>query len=347
LKQQQFEDAHEAFWTAFAGRLKNFTRSRKQAAREDAAGFLSDYRLLCHHLSLARSRGYTSGLVQRLNSLMLEGHWLLYRNRRMRFVDLARFIRQDFPRAVRAQWRLLVTASLLFYGAALLVAALVVWFPDTLYHLLDAQQINSLEAMYNPGGEHLGRVRDDAIDVQMFGFYIRNNISIGLQTIASGLLVGLGTAFFLVFNGVFMGAAAGHLHNVGYSEPFWTFVLAHGAFELTAITLAGMAGLHLGNALLAPGLQTRLTALRQHAADTVPILYGVVIMLVVAAVIEAFWSSKPLPAEVKYAAGMVCWAVVSWYFLRCGRVRYTISIEIAGDGSAPAVDNPKAGSRAT
>ncbi|PAK99903.1 hypothetical protein B8W90_14245, partial [Staphylococcus hominis] len=69
----------------------------------------------------------------------------------------------------------------------------------------------------------------------MFGYYIMNNISIGLRTFASGLLAGLGTVLVLLFNGLTIGAAAGHLQHIGHGDPFWRFVCGHGAFELTAI----------------------------------------------------------------------------------------------------------------
>ncbi len=333
MKQQQFEEANARFWEEFGRRAEALPRAREQVAGE-AESFLADYRRLCHHLSLARSRGYSTGLVERLNHLMLKGHWLLYRHRRMRFGDLLVFLRQRFPQTVRDHWRLVLVASLLFYGAALVMALLVAFVPESLHYILDAQEVNSLEAMYDPAGEHYGRVREDATDVQMFGFYIRNNIGIGLQTVASGLLFGLGSVFFLVLNGLNLGAAAAHLQGIGFGEPFWTFVVAHGAFELTAITLAGAAGLHLGDALLAPGERSRRRALREHAVQIVPLLYGVVILLVVAAVIEAFWSSKPLPVAWKYAVGAACWVAVGGYLLLCGRER---------SGSRPAAPYSGAG----
>ena len=86
----------------------------------------------------------------------------------------------------------------------------------------------------------------------MFGHYILNNISIALRTFASGLLAGLGTLLVLLFNGVIIGSVAGHLQHIGHGDPFWRFVAGHGAFELTAIVIAGGAGLQLGMKLLAP-----------------------------------------------------------------------------------------------
>ena len=69
-------------------------------------------------------------------------------------------------------------------------------------------------------------------------------------------------------------------------------MIAHSAFELTAMLLAGVAGMRLGLALVAPGARTRLAALRDAAQRSLPILAGAGLMLVVAAGIEAFWSPR-------------------------------------------------------
>ena len=113
----------------------------------------------------------------------------------------------------------------------------------------------------------------------MFGFYIRNNIGVAFQCFAGGLFAGLGTVFFLAYNGAFSGALAGYLTERGLSRTFYSFVATHSAFELTAIVIAGTAGLRLGHALLAPGRLRRRVALVEASRDTVVLLYGVTAML--------------------------------------------------------------------
>jgi uncharacterized membrane protein SpoIIM required for sporulation len=154
----------------------------------------------------------------------------------------------------------------------------------------------------------------------MFGYYIMNNIGVGFQCFASGLLAGLGPAFYMAYNGAFAGAVGGYLIAGGKAENFLSFVITHSAFELTAIVLAGAAGLRMGHALLAPGRRTRLEALKHNALDAVPVVCGVVVMLLVAAVLEAFWSSARWVAPgVKYAVGAACWTLVLVYLGWQGR----------------------------
>ena len=163
----------------------------------------------------------------------------------------------------------------------------------------------------------------------MFGFYIQNNISVSFRTFASGLVFGIGSAFFLIFNGALIGAVAAHLTSVGFYVTFSTFVIGHGSFELTAIVLSGAAGLKLGHALLAPGQFTRTQALKNAAAIAIRMIYGVIIMLLIAAFIEAFWSSNnSFPAVTKYAVGGCLWFLVICYFLFSGRSKTEAAIAL-------------------
>ena len=112
---------------------------------------------------------------------------------------------------------------------------------------------------------------------------------------------------------------AGHLTQIGFSETFWPFVVTHGAFELTAIVLAGAAGLRLGLSFIAPGRLSRVQAMRAAAKRATPIVYGFTLFLVIAAFIEAFWSSSAELGLVRVAIGLPLWAIVHLYLLLAGR----------------------------
>src|SRR5690606_2187301 len=105
-----------------------------------------------------------------------------------------------------------------------------------------------------------------------------------------------------------------YLTELGHVETFWPFVIGHGAFELTAIAIAGGAGLKLGYGLLAPGRLTRKQSLIQSARAAMPLVYGIFFFLIIAAFIEAFWSSSSvLPISVKLTVGGVFWLLVIVY----------------------------------
>src|SRR5690554_5515281 len=175
-----------------------------------------------------------------------------------------------------------------------------------------------MEVMY-VNSEVTCAVRESDSNFMMFGYYIYNNIGIALRTFGAGAVLGLGSIFVLFYNGVVLGTVSIHLSNLGLAENFWTFVIGHGSFELNAIVLAGAAGLKLGCAPLWPGRKSRIRALRDTAHDSLGLVAGFFGMLVIAAFIEAFWSAKPMPSEIKYAVGAGLWILVFGYFIFAGR----------------------------
>ena len=324
MNQQEFTTRYEPDWEAFAHMLEVLESGKHRRRRnpEDVTEFPLLYRRLCQQLALARDRDYAAHLVDRLNQLVLRGHQFLYEARAgvwSRFLHAAVV---DIPVQVRAEAKLFWLATVLLFGPTLGLTLAVMHTPELVYSVMSPARVDQLEDMYRPDAEALGRERESDTDFMMFGYYIRNNIGVGFRTFAGGLLYGVGTVFFLVFNGIHFGVVAGHLTNVGYTETFFSFVVGHGALELTAIVLAGMAGLKLGWSLIAPGRLSRARSLREAARASLNIIYAVVVMLLMAAFVEAFWSSAAsVDPSVKYWVGAALWFLVGVYFVLMGRRR--------------------------
>ena len=323
MKQSLFESRHQQQWQTFAEQLKQLEQGKAKAA--DVADFPHQYRRLCQHLALAQERGYSSYLIDPLQQLALRGHSQLYRHRSQLAAEVLAFLLADFPRLVREQWRFVLIAGLLFFGSLLGIALLVYLFPDLIYSIVSPQQVAEMQSMYDPEASRLGRAAERAAseDWMMFGYYVMHNIGIAFQTFAAGLFLGLGSVFFLIYNGLVIGAVSGHLTEIGYGQTFWSFVIGHGAFELSAIALAGAAGLQLGWALIAPGHLTRGESLRLAAHQSVQMLCGVMVFLLIDAFIEAYWSSTTSVAPwLKYLVGSLLWLLVGTYLIFAGRTRH-------------------------
>ncbi len=321
MKQTVFEAQHGDDWSRFERSVERLQKrgpfSRKPAPDPDAlpdAEVPQTYRRLCQHLALARDREYSPDLVDRLNALVLRGHHLLYgaRARRGTSKSLA-FLLAGFPQLVRREAALFTAAALLFFGPLFIFIAAMQWYPDFIYYVADPRTVAGYQDMYNPANSRIGR-READDNVAMFGFYIWNNVKIGIQTFATGLAFGLGSIFYLVFNGVMIGAVAGYLTQAGFGVPFWSFVSGHSAMELTAIAVSGAAGLRLGAAVVAPGLRSRKAALVAAAHPASRLMYGAAVMFILAAFIEAFWSPlNTFPPAFKYTVGAGMWAlVIAW-----------------------------------
>ena len=320
MKQQAFESLHAEEWQAFDRLLVRLEDASLEAGSEFKA-LPARYRGVCHHLALARERGYGAGLVDRLNGLALRGHQRLYGVRGDALGGALRFF-AAFPRMVRKRWRAMALAALVFYGPATLITFGAKANPEVAYLIEDPVSLASMESMYQSGQKKFGRSGESDADVAMFGFYIWNNIRINFQVFASGLLAGLGSLFFLFWNGVHGGAVAGFLTHQGLGPNFWSFVATHSALELTSLVIAGGAGLLLGRAMVFPGRRSRRQAVVMAAREGLILVMGSAVMDVGAAGIEAFWSSSAaIPVVVKFSVAPALWAMVLAYFLFVGRSR--------------------------
>ena len=314
MRETRFIEKHQPRWD----QLEHYLNGGEIPADFD---FARQYRQVVHDLAMAHSRGYARPVIDRLTRLVMRGRQKLYHRPAHLGRHILAFFTVGFPVLVRKHIDVVLLSAVLLFGSLALVAITTHWAPDLPYSVVDTAKMSEIEEMYSPTQTYrLGRQRAAEDDILMFGFYIRNNIGIGFRTFASGLAFGLGSLFFLLFNGITIGAISGHLTEIGYIGTFWGFVAGHSAMELTAVTLSGAAGLHMGRALIQPGRKSRLHALKDNARDAIGIVYGAATMFVIAAFIEAFWSSRAsLPFALKIAVGLTLWGLVILYFARQGR----------------------------
>ncbi len=325
MNQEQFIQLYEAQWKQLELWLefqdkKNKKQKGKKPEWYDSFDFPLAYRQICHHFALAKTRHYSQPLIDRLSHQVLRGHQQFYQPNNKLWHRAIHFAGSEFPNIIRQQWRLVLLSSLMFYLPFIGMLVAIQINPDLVYSVTSAGNVAEFEEMYDPKNRRLGTQRQADSDVMMFGFYIRNNTGIGFRTFAGGLLFGLGSCFFLIFNGLMIGTVAGHLTQVGFIETFWGFVAGHSAMELTAIVFSGAAGLKLAAALLRPGQKSRAKALRDNGKIGVSIMYGAAAMFLIAAFIEAFWSSQVwMPIAIKYMVGIILWVLVLVYFIFAGR----------------------------
>lgn len=324
MKQSSFEDKYRESWHTYVQLLDELEGIRdKSEEHEDLwHSFPARYRKICQHYSAAQDRQYSPVLNDYLHQLVLRGHRFLYKQKSSAWSQLFSFLHHGFPQALRREWRVWLLSSVLFYVPAVFMGIMCYLDSEFLYSLVEYNQVQEIESMYDPVNKNVGRTseRQGDSDFMMFGYYIMNNVGIDFKAYATGLLFGLGSIFFMVFNGLFIGGVAGHLTNKGFIETFWPFVSGHSALELTAATIAGAAGLKLGYALINPKNLTRMLALQQAGRDTFPLIAGAALMTFLAAFVEGFWSGTPwVSNSLKYSVGTMGWLAVFSYLLFAGR----------------------------
>jgi uncharacterized membrane protein SpoIIM required for sporulation len=335
MNKQRFLSRRRPVWKRFEQLLHEHQRTAREV-RE----FSRLLRELSNDLAIIRSRDWGQGLVSYLNDLVARGHNAFYRAAPSEWGRLVSFLTTGFPRLFRANAGYFFVAAALFLVPLGATWAVVQTDPTAALRIIPSEQLEMFDSMYRSQRDRDATDSKAAEDEKvpweedeedgleggfgeertaMAGFYVQHNVGIALQCFARGLLLGWGTIYTLLFNGITIGAVAGYVLSLGYAERFLSFVVSHGSFELTAIAIAGGAGLMLGDALVHPGQRTRVDALRFRGLEAVQIAGGAAAMLVVAALIEAFWSPAPIPSMTKYVVGSGLWLLVAAYLTFSGR----------------------------
>jgi uncharacterized membrane protein SpoIIM required for sporulation len=276
------------------------------------------YRSLAGDLMRVRRDKLGADLERHLDMLAARAHNVLYAGtsigNRLSVISLI----ADFPGALRRNLRFFLLALVLFYvpGGIAGYAAYV----DETYALavLSPGQLHSMEHMHSKGH---AEGRDSDSDAAATGFYVFNNVGIAFRCFATGILFGLGPLFFLLYNGMVIGVVVGHLARTGYGENIFSFVSSHSPWELTAIVISGAAGLQMGWSLVSTHGRTRLGNLQAHGLELLRQIAGAGTFLVIAALIEGWYSPSSLPVEVKYVTGLGGWVVVFSIIAFAGRRR--------------------------
>ncbi|GDX82129.1 hypothetical protein LBMAG42_39400 [Deltaproteobacteria bacterium] len=253
---------------------------------------------------LGRLRDVSPSRARAAEEVIWEAELLIHRSRpasvHLSVEPVRRFLFEEFPAALHRNLGWFGIASALFWVPFVLCALGAAFDPDVAARLLPPGVRGDLEDWYlHPDSRSADQ------NATMAGFYVLNNVGIALRAAGAGVLGGLGTAWVLVSNGIAIGSTTGYLASVGALGNLLRFTSGHTAWELTAILIAGASGLRLGAALVAPGDRTRAASLRLAGPDVLRLAGGAATMLLVAAMIEGFWSGWMLPDVVKAVFGLV------------------------------------------
>ncbi len=298
-------------WLAFAELTERAEKRASSLRENELRDYPSLYRRACSDLAQARALRLGQDVVDFLNESVARAHAVIYGRPPVDRSALWRFFARDLPRAVLDNWLAVAVSALLFfapyYGAMAFVSAdgdrAALFVPETALEEFSKAYETEVEGS-SAGSSSL-----------MTAFYIRNNVSIAFLSFAAGILACLGSVYFLVSNGVFLGAVEGFLEHAGYGANLQSFTTAHSVFELTGLVLAGAAGLSLGYAVLRGGRYGRADALILLRKRIFPLIVAFSLCVAAAAFIEGFFSPHPFPFWAKAAVAIASGAVLVWYFV--------------------------------
>ncbi len=273
---------------------------------------LARYQRTSSHLSHVRSTYGDPQITARLTRTIAGARAVIYGAQPKARGALRGFFLHTFPAAVWVARRAILISALAFFIPAI---AAGVWISNsssaidalTTPALREAYIENDFEAYYSsaPAAEFSTQV-------------LINNIQVSFLAFVTGIAFAIPTLLVLAFNGALIGQAAGLFHDAGEAGRFWGLILPHGLLEITAIIVAGGAGLKLGWSLVAPGDRTRADALVDEAQRAASIIIGLIIVFIIAGLIEGFVTPSPLDTWARVSIGAAAFFAFWSYVLALG-----------------------------
>jgi uncharacterized membrane protein SpoIIM required for sporulation len=275
---------------------------------EEVREFGRLYRRTAADLAIAREEVRDRRLINYLNHLVARAHGAIYRSESSGFGVFLSFFRYELPAVFRKTFPYTFAAFLMFILPAAFAFG-ISFLDEGFARLIEPNLTRKIIAHEN---------WTDAVNEAnpVFSSIIQtNNIKVTFVAFAGGLLAGVGTLLAMVYNGLHFGIAMG----MCVKYRFWDipiFVAGHGVIELTAIFIAGGAGLLVGKALLMPGDLRRIDALVTNGMLAIKLIIGCIPMLLIAGLIEGYVSPSHISPFYKYAISVTSAIVMTLYFLK-------------------------------
>jgi uncharacterized membrane protein SpoIIM required for sporulation len=296
----------DAFVAARQGgwwRLQELTekaRRIRRVAPEELDEMVHLYQRAGADLATARVE-YTadSMLVSRLTLLVSDAHGVLYGQRDTEVSrNLLQFATVTFPAAVYALRRYIAVAALL---TVLPWAVFQIWLAvsPTAFDVA-APDATAQEYINQDFEDYYSNQPSQNFATQVF----LNNVRVGFLAFASGALLCVFAIALLVWNGANIGVAGGLFTHVGQWDKFWGLILPHGMLEISAVIVAGAAGLRIGWSIIDPGDRPRFHAFVDEARRSGSVLVGLIVAFMLAAIVEGFVTGKPWPTWVRIGIGV-------------------------------------------
>ena len=310
----RFLATNEPLWT----RLGELTaRARRGVGRLSAAELdelVRLYQRTSTHLSYVRTYYGDPAITLRLTGLVAGAGSIVYGTRPRTLRAVGRFFTVTFPAAMWDTRRFIAVSTLLFLVPALAVG---IWLANST-RAIEAVGPEALREAYV--SKEFEEYYTSEPATQFASQVFTNNAQVGFFAFALGpLTLGVGTAAVLVLNAANLGVAAGLFAAAGEQSKFWGLILPHGLLELTAVFVAGGAGLRMGWTIVAPGDRRRTAALADDGRRAFVVALGLVAVFAVAGVIEGFITGSPLPTWFRVGIGVLAEVTFLSYAVVLGR----------------------------
>ena len=297
----------------FVKRNSERWQSYEESQTTDPDELTSRFISLTDDLSYARTFYPGSPVLRYLNGLTSQLHRKLYSNRREDQGRIKTFWMYELP-LISFQARYNLLYAFLFFAAAFLVGAVSAANDETFVRLIlgDEYVNQTLENIKN--GDPLAIYKSQS-SADMFLAITVNNIKVSFMAFVLGVIFSAGTLFIMIQNGIMLGAFQYFFFEKGLLLQSTLKIWIHGTLEISAIVIAGAAGLVIGNSLLFPGTFSRLESFKKGAKKGLKMAVGLVPIFIAAGFLESFVTRLTLPIWASASIIGISAIFIVWYFV--------------------------------
>ncbi len=265
-------------------------------------------------LAFSQTQYSDSKTTQYLNALASKVHQNVYKTKKERKSRFGSFWLRELPMIVRGCHRQLFYSFLIF-ATAVLIGATSVANDDTFVRMILGDQYINM-TLQNISNEDPMAVYKQMEESEMFLFITLNNVRVSFLVFVAGVFGPIGSSFLLFQNGVMLGAFQYFFHQQGLFLTSFLTIWIHGTLEISAIVIAGGAGLVMGNSLLFPGTFTRLESFKQGTKKGMKIIVGLIPVFIAAGFLEGFVTRHTeFPVFVKSMIILMSASFILFYFV--------------------------------
>lgn len=296
------------------GKWKDIEKVVEQADELDPAHLAAVYTDVTSDLSFSQSHYPTSRITIYLNNLASALHNAIYKNKKEHKSRIITYWTKEIPRVMRDSQKELLYAFLIF-AVSVFIGTLSTLNDDTFVRLIMGDGYVDMTLNNIRNGAPMAVYNGDS-EVPMFLGITINNIRVALICFAMGLLSSIGTGFILFKNGIMLGAFQAFFFQQGLLGESMLAIWIHGTLEISAIIVAGAAGVAMGNSWLFPGTYSRKVAFTRGAKRGLKIVIGTLPIFIVAGFLESFITRHThLPDLLRLGIILLSLLFVLYYYL--------------------------------
>lgn len=302
------------FFRQNRGKWKRYEDCLKNIGQQSPDALADIYIDITNDLSFAQSHYPNSRIYLYLNNLSIRLHQFINRKKKEKFSRIVTYWKQEVP-LVMYNARKELLYSFLIFAVSMLIGIFSTANDEDFPRLILGDKYVNMTKQNIANGDPMGVYKNEGSALMFFGITI-NNIGVSFTVFIYGLFTSIASAYILMKNGIMLGCFQYFFYEHGLLKESFLTVWIHGTLEISAIIVAGAAGIAMGNGWLFPGTYSRIVSFRKSAQRGMKIVVGTIPIFIIAGFLESFITRHTeLPDIVRAAIILLSLSFVIFYYI--------------------------------